>query len=655
MKDGEAMKKIDRLAINTIRMLGVDAINNANSGHPGIVLGAAPMAHTLYTRHLRVYPKQAKWVNRDRFVLSAGHGSMLVYAINHLVDFKLNVDDLKKFRQGGKTPGHPEYGHTDGVDTTSGPLGQGLSNAVGMAIAEAHLAAKFNKRRYRIFDHYTYVICSDGDLQEGIAHEAMSLAGHLGLGKLIVLFDSNDIQLDGPTNLASSDSYRRRFEAINWHYQRVNNGNKIGAINNAIKRAKKTNKPSIIEIKTKIGFGSPLEGSEKAHGAPLGDEARTETAKNLKYPYRPFEIDAKVYTQYKNKVYNRGEKEYLKWEKMLLKYKERHRQNYDLLLKYLNDEFEVSLVDLPSYDLGASIPTRQASGETLEILGEKLPQLMGGSADLSSSTKAKGFDDDFTAKNRLGRNIYYGVREHAMAAITNGIVLHGVTKAFAGGFLVFSDYMKPAIRLAAMMNIPSIFVFTHDSIMVGEDGPTHQPVEQLAMLRSIPNLTVLRPADANETISAWKTAIDNEGPTALILTRQSVRNMSNFDRNFNRGAYIISKEMGGLDGILLATGSEVALAIFVQKALEKERIFTRVVSMPSQEIFEKQDQQYKDSVLPKVKTVAIEMASPMSWYKYTNHVYGVETFGQSAPHEKLREIYKFIPEDIIDFYKNIKA
>ena len=340
---------------------------------------------------------------------------------------------------------------------------------------------------------------------------------------------------------------------------------------------------------------------------------------------------------------------------MLLKYKERHRQNYDLLLKYLNDEFEVSLVDLPSYDLGASIPTRQASGETLEILGEKLPQLMGGSADLSSSTKAKGFNGDFTVKNRLGRNIYYGVREHAMAAITNGIVLHGVTKAFAGGFLVFSDYMKPAIRLAAMMNIPSIFVFTHDSIMVGEDGPTHQPVEQLAMLRSIPNLTVLRPADANETISAWKAAIDNEGPTALILTRQSVRNMSNFDRNFNRGAYIISKEMGGLDGILLATGSEVALAIFAQKALEKERIFTRVVSMPSQEIFEKQDQQYKDSVLPKVKTVAIEMASPMSWYKYTNHVYGVETFGQSAPHEKLREIYKFIPEDIIDFYKNIKA
>lgn len=647
------MSTIDRLSINTIRMLGVDAINYANSGHPGIVLGAAPMAHRLYTKHLNIFPKQAKWFNRDRFVLSAGHGSMLVYALNHLAGFNITIDDIKNFRKPGNTAGHPEYGHTEGVETTSGPLGQGISNAVGMALAESHLAQKFNRHGYPIVDHYTYVICGDGDLQEGVAQESISLAGHLKLEKLIVLFDSNDIQLDGPTNFAISEDHKKRFEAVGWHYQIIKDGNDLEEISKAINRAKRAGKPSLIEVKTEIGFGSPVAGTSSAHGSPLGNDARAITAANLEYPYDPFIVEESVYEQYKNDVYVRGEKAYNKWIKLLEGYQKNFKEDYILLQQYLNNGVEVSLSQLPSYKINSEIATRNASGETLEILSKLLPQLIGGSADLTASTKARGLDGHFSAENRLGRNINFGVREHAMASILNGIVLHGGLKAFAGGFFVFSDYMKPAIRLSALMNIPAIYVFTHDSLMVGEDGPTHQPVEQLAMLRSIPNLTVLRPADANETVQAWLYAIKNSGPTVLVLTRQNIKTLSNFDNQFNKGAYILSPEKGKLDGVLLASGSEVSLAISVQEELEKENLFTRVVSMPSQEIFNNQEEDYKKKVLPDIKTAAIEMASPMPWYYYTKHVYGVNSFGLSAPKETVKQIFKFTKEDIVKWYKKL--
>ncbi len=644
---------MNNLAINTIRFLGVDAINKANSGHPGIVLGAAPMAHELFVNHLNIYPKESKWFNRDRFVLSAGHGSMLLYALLHLSGFKVSLDDIKNFRQPGNTPGHPEYGHTDGVETTSGPLGQGISNAVGMAIAEAHLSAKYNKENFKIVDHYTYVICGDGDIQEGVCNEAISLAGHLALNKLIVLFDSNDIQLDGPTKMATSDNHKKRFEASGWNYILVSDGNNLALINKAIKKAKKSLKPTLIEIKTLIGYGSPVENSSKSHGSPIGVEGRELTAKKLNYPYKPFEIDEEVYALYKKKVYNRGRRVYNKWVKLMKQYKEVYPNLYKEFKRALDNDYEISLKDLPSYEIGASIATRNASGEVQNALSKRFTSIIGGSADLTGSTKAKGLDGDFSKENRLGRNINYGVREHAMGSISNGISLHGGLKSFTGGFFVFSDYMKPPLRMAALMNIPSIFVFSHDSLFVGEDGPTHQPVEQLVMLRSIPNFTTIRPADANETVQAWKFALNNEGPTAIITTRQNVTNYSNFNKNFNKGAYVVSKEKGKLDGILLATGSEVSLAIEAQKELEKEHIYVKVVSMPSMEIFDKQDASYKQEVLNSDKILAVEMASPMPWYKYTKHVFGVESFGLSAPMQIVKEEFKFTKEHIVRLYKKI--
>lgn len=644
---------IDQLAINSIRFLGVDAINKANSGHPGIVLGAAPMAHTLFTKHLKIFPKQSSWINRDRFILSAGHGSMLLYALNHLAGYNVSMKDIENFRQPGNTPGHPEYGHTDGVETTSGPLGQGISNAVGMALAESHLAAKFNKENYPIIDHHTYVICGDGDLQEGVAQEAISLAGHLELSKLIVLFDSNDIQLDGPTSWATSENIKNRFTAVNWHYQIVEDGNDINEIHKAIRRAKKAKQPSIIEIKTEIGFASPNAGTAKVHGAPIGEEGRNKTAETLDYHYPPFVIDEKVYDFYKKTTYRNGRNAYNRWVRTLNKYEVEYPELYKQLMEDLEQNYFVELDDLPSYEIGAMVATRNASGDTLNKLSEIYPNLIGGSADLTGSTKAKGADGHYSKENRLGRNINFGVREHAMAAVTNGITLHGGLKSFCGGFFVFSDYMKPSIRLSALMNIPSIYVFTHDSLAVGEDGPTHQPVEQLTMLRSIPNMTVLRPADANETVQAWQFAIQNDGPTALILTRQNVKNISNFDPDFHKGAYILSKEKGELDGIIIATGSEVSLAVEVQEELEKEGIYTRVVSMPSMEIFEEQSSFYKDEVLPDVKILALEMGSSMPFYKYTKHVYGVNEFGMSAPQKAVQDAYGFNKEEVKLFYKQI--
>ena len=644
---------IDQLAINTIRFLGVDAINKANSGHPGIVLGAAPMAHTLFTNFLTINSKQTKWINRDRFILSAGHGSMLLYALNHLSGYNVTMEDIKNFRQPGNTPGHPEYGHTEGVETTSGPLGQGISNAVGMAIAEKQLAAEFNETGFPIIDHYTYVLCGDGDLQEGVAQEAISLAGHLGLNKLIVLFDSNDIQLDGPTSWTVSENHKKRFESVGWAYQLVQDGNDIELIKKAINKAKKSNKPTLIEVKTEIGFGTPVAGSSKAHGSPIGEEFRHIAATNLDYTHKPFEVDEAVYDLYKKRVINRGKRAYNKWVKLSKDYQIQFPDKFQKLASYYHETYLVDYNELPRFEVGKDIPTRNASGDVLNALSKKFTNLIGGSADLTGSTKAKGADGHFSKENPLGRNINFGVREHAMGAIVNGITLHGGLKAFSGGFFVFADYMKPPIRLAALMGIPSIFVFSHDSLCVGEDGPTHQPVEQLTMLRAIPGLVTLRPADANETVQAWHYAISAKKPTVLVLTRQAVKNHSNFNPDFNKGAYVIAKEKGALDGILLATGSEVSLAIEVQQELEKENIFTRVVSMPSMELFDQQSRDYKNLVLPNVKTLAIEMASELPWYKYTKHVYGVSEFGLSAPQDVVVEKYGFTKEKVLLKYKEI--
>ena len=648
---------VNKKAINTIRFLGVDAINNANSGHPGIVLGAAPMAYSLFVNQLNINIDNPQWINRDRFILSAGHGSALLYAINHLVGYDVTIDDLKRFRKFGNTPGHPEYGHTEGVETTSGPLGQGISNAVGMAIAETHLAARFNKDKFNVIDHYTYAIVGDGDLQEGVAMEAISLAGHLGLGKLIVLFDSNDIQLDGPVEWAFSENHKMKFEAQNWHYEFVKDGEDIDAINDAINRGKKvTDKPTIIEIKTVIGRGATKEGTSSVHGSPLGEDVNN-LRKNYNWDLKPFEVDEDVYNLFEDKVKNRGLKVYNKWNELLNEYSKKYPVDAKLLNEFLVNDDLLDLDDFKDIDQSKKTATRNINGEVINIISKKYLNFIGGSADLTASTKAKGADGHYNKDNRLGRNINYGVREHAMGAIANGITLHGGLKTFTGAFFAFSDYMKPAIRLAAIMDIPTTFVFTHDSVAVGEDGPTHQPIEQLAGLRSIPNLNVIRPADANETIAAWKVAFDSKTtPTALVLTRQNVANYetTNYE-GVKRGAYIVSKENKKIDGILLAAGSEVELAMNAKALLEKEGLDIRVVSMPSMYSFDLQDEKYKNEVLPKGdKTLAIEMAHPMSWYKYTPNVYGLDRFGLSADGNTVVEELGFTPEKVANTFKTIK-
>ncbi len=644
------------LSINAIRFLGVDAINEANSGHPGIVLDAAPMAFQLFTENLNIDVKKSDWINRDRFVLSAGHGSMLLYALNHLSGFDISIEDLKQFRQIGKTPGHPEYGHTAGVETTSGPLGQGISNAVGMALAEAHLAAKFNRENYPIINHYTYVICGDGDLQEGVAMEAASLAGHLGLGKLIVLFDSNDIQLDGPVKWANSDDIKGKFEAMGWQYLNVGDGNDLAGIQKAINKAKKnTDKPTIIEVKTIIGYGTDLEGTSKVHGAAIGSEQRDILSENLKWPYAPFEIPQSVYSYYRKRVFLRGQRVRRKWNNLVVSYKEVYPELFSEFNQYLEQNIVMNLDDFKEFSQADKEATRSVSGKVINRLSEQYPFFIGGSADLTASTKAKGADGHFSKENRLGRNINFGVREHAMGAIVNGITLHGGLKVFSGAFFVFSDYMKPAIRLAAIMNIPSIFVFSHDTIGVGEDGPTHQPIEQLAGLRAIPNLNVIRPADANETIAAWKVAIESKTtPTVIILTRQSVKNEKKTSyEGLKQGAYIVKKEEKTLDGILLTAGSEVELALNAEKILKAKGYDLRVVSMPSMFMFDNSTKKYQKEILPRTKKVAIEMASTMPWYKYSRNVYGIDAFGISAPLNVVLKHFKFTAEDVAVYVEKI--
>ena len=645
---------MDQKAINAIRFLGVDAINKANSGHPGIVLGAAPMAYKLFTAHMNIDVKNPNWINRDRFILSAGHGSMLLYAINHLSGYKISMDDLKNFRQLGNTPGHPEYGHTDGVETTSGPLGQGISNAVGMAIAETHLAARFNKPNFNLIDHYTYVICGDGDLQEGVALESVSLAGHLGLGKLIVLFDSNDIQLDGKVSLAFSENTKKKFEAMGWQHILVEDENDLNAINRAINKAKKeTEKPSIIEVKTTIGYGTSSQGTSKVHGSPIGEDEANKLRETLNWPYKPFEIPEDVYQLFRKKVTLRGQRTHKKWKQLFKDYQEAYTDDAKLFNQFLDNQFTINAKDFEDLAQVKDEATRSVSGKVIQRLSDQYLNLIGGSADLTSSTKAKGADGHYDKDHRLSRNINFGVREHAMGAIVNGITLHGGLKVFGGAFFVFSDYMKPAIRLAAIMNIPSIFVFSHDSIAVGEDGPTHQPVEQLTGLRSIPNLNVIRPADAHETIAAWKIAMESKNtPTVIILTRQNVKNNQETNaEGLSKGAYILSKEENEFDGILLASGSEVELAMSAKEMLKMKGIDIRVVSMPSHHLFDKQTKKYQKEILPKrKKTLAIEMGSCMSWYKYTKDVYGLDTFGASAPMEDVLNHYNFTVDKVVEAY-----
>ncbi|MBX9076382.1 transketolase [Streptococcus anginosus] len=658
---------MSNLSVNAIRFLGIDAIEKSKSGHPGVVMGAAPMAYDLFTKQMRVNPEVPNWVNRDRFVLSAGHGSMLLYALLHLSGFQdVTMDEIKNFRQwGSKTPGHPEFGHTAGVDATTGPLGQGISMATGFAQAERFLAAKYNREGYTIFDHYTYVICGDGDLMEGVSAEAASYAGLQKLDKLIVLYDSNDINLDGETKDSFTESVRDRYNAYGWHTALVKDGTDLEAINAAIEAAKISGKPSLIEVKTVIGYGSPnKQGTNAVHGAPLGAEEAAATRKALAWDYAPFEIPEEVYEDYRVNVAERGKAAYDAWAKLVEEYKQAYPDLADEVAAIIagKDSVEIKPEDFPVKETGLSQATRNSSQDALNAAAKVLPTFLGGSADLAHSNmtyiKEDGLQDDV---HRLNRNIQFGVREFAMGTILNGMALHGGLRVYGGTFFVFSDYVKAAVRLSALQGLPVTYVFTHDSIAVGEDGPTHEPIEHLAGLRAIPNLNVLRPADARETQAAWYLALKSQStPTALVLTRQNltVEAGTDFDK-VAKGAYVVYETTDGFDTILLASGSEVNLAVAAAKELEAQGEKIRVVSVPSTDIFDAQDAAYKEEILPNAvrRRVAIEMAATQSWYKYVGldgAVIGIDKFGASAPAAKVMEEYGFTVTHVVKVVKNLK-
>ncbi|KML43649.1 MULTISPECIES: transketolase [Bacillaceae] len=654
----------DELSISSIRTLSIDAIEKANSGHPGMPMGAAPMAYTLWTRFMNHNPKNPEWFNRDRFVLSAGHGSMLLYSLLHLSGYDVSMNDIKEFRQwGSKTPGHPEFGHTPGVDATTGPLGQGIAMAVGMAMAERHLAATYNKDNFNVVDHYTYSICGDGDLMEGVSAEAASLAGHLKLGRLVVLYDSNDISLDGDLDKSFSESVEQRFKSYGWQYIRVEDGNDLHEIAKAIEEAKQDeSRPTMIEVKTVIGYGSPNKsGKSDVHGAPLGADELKLTKEAYKWTFEEdFHVPQEVYDHFKQQVVENGAKKQQEWEDLFAQYKESHPELGKQLEQAINGELAEGWdKDIPVYEEGKSLASRASSGEVLNAIAQNLPSFFGGSADLAGSNKTmiKG-TGDFTAESFDGRNIWFGVREFAMGAALNGMALHGGLNVFGGTFFVFSDYLRPAIRLAALMNLPVTYVFTHDSIAVGEDGPTHEPVEQLAALRAMPNLSVVRPADGNETAAAWKTAIESTNkPTALVLTRQNLPTLKGTDsaayEGVQKGGYVVSPASNSnADVLLLAAGSEVSLAVEAQKALEGEGIHASVVSMPAWDRFEAQSKEYKESVIPKTvkKRLAIEMGSSLGWHRYAGDegdVLAIDTFGASAPGERIMEEYGFTVDNVV--------
>ncbi|MBD7936622.1 MULTISPECIES: transketolase [Cytobacillus] len=662
--------KTDALSISAIRTLSIDAVEKANSGHPGMPMGAAPMAYTLWTKFMNHNPKNPDWFNRDRFVLSAGHGSMLLYSLLHLSGYDLSLDDIKEFRQwGSKTPGHPEFGHTPGVDATTGPLGQGIAMAVGMAMAESHLSAEYNKDGYNVVDHYTYSICGDGDLMEGVSAEAASLAGHLQLGKLIVMYDSNDISLDGDLDQSFSESVADRFKSYGWHYLRVEDGNNLDEIAQAIDSARQnTTQPTLIEVKTVIGYGSPNKaGSSASHGSPLGSAELKLTKDAYEWTFEEdFHVPEEVYAHFNQNVAINGEKVDREWKDLFAAYKKDHPELAEQLEGAIKGELPNGWdKDLPVYEEGKSLATRASSGEALNGIAKNLPSFFGGSADLAGSNKTMMKDaEDFSATNYAGKNIWFGVREFAMGAALNGMALHGGLNVFGGTFFVFSDYLRPAIRLAALMKLPVTYVFTHDSIAVGEDGPTHEPVEQLAALRAMPNLAVIRPADGNETSAAWKLAIESKDqPTALVLTRQNIATLPNSAElaleGVEKGAYVIAKaEKEQPDALLLATGSEVELAVKAKAALKEEGFDVAVISMPDWKRFDAQSNEYKESVLPKnvTKRLAIEMAASFGWHKYVGlegDVLGIDQFGASAPGDILIKEYGFTVENIVSKVKSL--
>ncbi|AHF57705.1 transketolase [Spiroplasma eriocheiris] len=639
-------------SINTVRMLGIEAVNKANSGHPGIVLGAAPMAYTLFTKHLRVNPEVDKWINRDRFILSAGHGSALLYSLLHLSGFNITIDDLKNFRQlGSITPGHPESYLTPGVDVTTGPLGQGIAMAVGQAVAETHLSARYNKPNYNLFDHYTYVICGDGDLQEGVAQEAISLAGHWKLNKLIVLFDSNDVQLDNMVSVAQSENIADRFKAAQWNYLLVKDGNDTVAINKAIEQAKTSDKPTLIEVKTVIGFGATKQGTPAVHGSPLGTDIET-VKKVLAWTEKDFFVPGEVYEDFETNVKERGIKEYDRWIALYEKYLQEYPDLGKELERAIHGNFAIKAEDFLDLAPSKSQATRVSSGKIVDRISELLPNWMGGSADLTGSTKAKGANGNYQFDNRLGRNIAYGVREFAMGAINNGIYTHGGILPFAGGFFVFADYMKPAIRLSSLMEIPVVYVLSHDSIAVGEDGPTHQPIEQLAMLRSQPNLNVFRPCDFKETLGSYLEALQQKHtPSAILITRQDLPELETTTvQDVRKGAYKVFGADHNNDVNILATGSEVSLAINVAKKLAEKNISAKVISMPCWELFAKQPTDYQTSLLEKnALKVSLELGTTFGWERYTGNAginIGIDTFGQSGNFHSVLEYFNFNVEHI---------
>ncbi|MEK5039834.1 transketolase [Sporosarcina sp. FSL K6-3457] len=655
---------VEQLSINAIRTLAIDAIEKANSGHPGLPMGAAPMAYTLWTDFMNHNPKNAKWFNRDRFVLSAGHGSALLYSLLHLAGYDVTIDDLKNFRQwGSRTPGHPEVNHTHGVEATTGPLGQGIAMAVGMAMAEAHLAATFNKDKLSIVDHYTFALVSDGDLMEGISHETASLAGHLGLGKLIALYDSNDISLDGDLDKSFSENTEQRFKAYGWQVIRVEDGNDVNELRNAIQQAKENvDQPTLIEVKTIIGYGSPNKSNSSAsHGAPLGQDEVKLTKEVYNWNHEEFHVPEEVYADFNKKIGENGAEAEAKWNEVLATYKANYPELAQQLELAIQGELPLNWDQgLPVYEVGKdTLATRASSGEILNAIAKTVPNFIGGSADLagSNNTMIKG-EADFSRDNYAGRNIWFGVREFAMAAALNGMALHGGLKVYAGTFFVFSDYLKPAMRLSALMNVPVTYVFTHDSIAVGEDGPTHEPIEQLASLRTLPGLSLIRPADANETQAAWRLALEStDTPTALVLTRQGLPTLEGTKEQayegVKKGGYVISKgEKEMPDALLIATGSEVQLAVASQKALKEKGIDVNVVSIPSWDRFKVQDAAYKNEVIPPHVTarVGIEMGSSFGWERFVGNqgvMIGIDTFGASAKGEKVIEEFGFTVENVV--------
>jgi transketolase len=656
-------QSLETLAINTLRFLSADAVQKANSGHPGLPMGGAAMAYTIWTKHLRHSPRNPKWIGRDRFILSGGHGSMLLYSLLHLTGYDVSLDEIKNFRQWGSiTPGHPEYGITPGVEVTTGPLGQGFANGVGMAIAASHMAATFNQSGQSIIDPFIYAIVTDGDLMEGVVAEAASMAGHLSLGRLIYLYDDNNISIDGSTDLAFTEDRAVRFRSYGWQVLRVEDGNDVEAIDKAIKEAKADSRPSLIMCKTIIGFGAPnRQGTQKAHGEPLGEDELSAAKTNLGWDKEAKFFIPEDVLEFYRKAVDKGREFEADWNMRFEAYKRIHPALGSELQRRLKGELpkgwdwdEV----LPKFPADAKgMATRAASGKVINALASRLPELIGGSADLapSNNTKIDG-SPAFQKDSFAGRNFHFGVREHGMGSVLNGMAVFGGVVAYGGTFLVFADYMRPAIRLAALSHYPSIFIFTHDSVGLGEDGPTHQPIEHLMSLRLIPNLIVVRPADANEVAGAWKVAIESKhAPTVLALTRQNVPTFETSSMTgAEKGAYVL-KDFGSPEIILMASGSEVSLIMEAAQKLADEGKGVRVVSFPSWELFEKQDENYKDSVLPKniQKRLAVEAGSGMGWERYAKSVISIERYGASAPYKTIFEKLGFTVENVVERAKNL--